>query len=103
MKNGFSQAGSSINSVKQRIFIHLLTVILAILFGINNLYSQNQNSIWCFGDSAGMDFRTSPPQTFSTSLDTRGSCVSIADSLGDLLFYANTRATLPGNTTLVWS
>jgi hypothetical protein len=29
--------------------------------------------------------------------------VSVADSSGDLLFYANTRATLPGHTTLVWN
>ena len=56
-------------------------------------YSQNRNSVWCFGDSAGIDFRNvSIPVPISTSLDSRGSCVSISDSLGNLLFYGNTRA-----------
>ena len=36
------------------------------------------------------------PLPIITSLDTRGSCVSIADSLGQLLFYANTRAATAG-------
>ncbi len=67
-------------------------------------FSQNRNSIWCFGDSAGIDFRNvTNPIPVSTSLDTRGSSVSISDSLGNLLFYAYTRATIPGNTTIVRS
>lgn len=66
--------------------------------------AQKENNIWCFGDSAGIDFNDlANPITFATSLDTRGSCVSIADSTGRLLFYANTRATIPGNTTRVWN
>ena len=76
---------------------------LAIIFSALNLFSQNRNNIWCFGDSAGIDFNQSPPVPIVTSLDTRGSCVSIADSVGGLLFYANTRATLIGNTTRIWS
>ena len=67
-------------------------------------YSQKQNNIWCFGDSAGIDFNNvSNPITFSSSLDTRGSCVSIADTNGQLLFYANTRALGPNNTTVVYN
>lgn len=75
-----------------------------LILGSLALSAQKQNSIWCFGDSAGIDFNeTSNVTTFSTSLDSRGSCVSVADSTGQLLFYANTRATLPGNTTQVWN
>ena len=60
---------------------------------ISFITAQSRNSIWCFGDSAGIDFRNiSMPVPISTSLDSRGSCVSISDSVGNLLFYANTRA-----------
>jgi hypothetical protein len=59
--------------------------------------AQFRNNIWCFGDSAGIDFSNlNNPIPISTSLDTRGSCVSISDSLGNLLFYANTRAGVVG-------
>ncbi len=67
-------------------------------------FSQKENNIWCFGDSAGINFAdTANPVTFSSSLDTRGSCVSIADSAGNLLFYANTRAGIANHSTLVWN
>jgi hypothetical protein len=65
--------------------------------------AQFKNSIWCFGDSSGIDFsNVLVPIPFITSLDTRGTAVSIADSINNLLFYANTRAGLAGNTALVW-
>lgn len=52
--------------------------------------SQNRNSIWCFGDSAGIDFRNvSMPVPITTGFDTRGTCASVSDSLGNLLFYSN--------------
>ena len=77
--------------------------ISLVLFSFLNLYSQKRNNIWCFGDSTGIDFNQTPSVPIVTSLDTRGSCVSVADSMGSLLFYANTRAGLIGNTTRVWS
>ena len=49
------------------------------------------NSIWIFGDSAGIDFRnTAIPIPISSSIDSRGSCVSISDSSGNLKLYAAT-------------
>ena len=52
--------------------------------------AQNRNSIWCFGDSAGVDFNNpNIPLTFASGMDGAGSCGSIADSNGNLLFYAN--------------
>ena len=74
--------------------------ILIISF---SCFAQKRNNVWCFGDSSGIDFNQSVPVPIATSLDTRGSCVSISDSVGNMLFYANTRATLSGNTTRVWS
>lgn len=67
-----------------------------------NALCQKRNAIWCFGDSAGIDFNnlTNPTPLF-TGLDTRGSCVSIADTNGTLLFYAQTRATFGYRTTQV--
>ncbi|MEI2757816.1 MAG: hypothetical protein V9G42_00130, partial [Bacteroidia bacterium] len=66
-------------------------------------FSQNKNSVWCFGDSAGIDFNIpSNPVPIATGLRTRGSCVSIADVSGNLLFYANTRAASGTYSTLVY-
>lgn len=61
------------------------------------------NSIWCFGDSAGIDF-SSPnnPIAFKSSIKSRGSCASIANSAGRLLFYAHTRASIVGNSGLIY-
>jgi hypothetical protein len=50
--------------------------------------AQFKNNIWCFGDSAGIDFTSGFPSPISSSIRSRGGVVSIADSLGNLLFYA---------------
>jgi hypothetical protein len=56
-----------------------------------NAGAQKRNYIWCFGDSAGIDFNNlSNPTTFQSGMDCRGSCCAIADSSGNLLFYAST-------------
>jgi hypothetical protein len=66
---------------------------LIFICGSSNLFSQSRNNIWCFGDSAGIDFNSlnSPIPKFSF-VDGRGSCVSIADSSGQLLWYAYTKS-----------
>lgn len=52
---------------------------------------QGRNSIWCFGDSAGIDFRnTSNPVTFTSGMNSVGTCATISDSHGDLIFYCST-------------
>jgi len=79
----------------------LLIILIVLLSEL--VYAQNQNSIWCFGDSAGIDFNIpSNPVPIATGLRTRGSCVSIADVSGNLLFYANTRAASGTYSTLVY-
>ena len=94
-----------INILKQDGFFHpVYAFILILLLFSFSVQSQKQNNIWCFGDSAGIDFNNlSNPVTFSSSLDTRGSCVSIADTNGQLLFYANTVASSGVNTTKIWN
>ena len=67
-----------------------------------SVFSQNRNNIWCFGDSAGINFANkSNPSTIISSAKSRGSCASICDTNSNILLYAYTRATVNGNTTLV--
>ena len=65
--------------------------------------AQNQNSIWCFGDSSGINFGIpTTPFPFISSVNGRGSCTSISNGAGVLAFYSNTRTGLSGNTARVW-
>jgi Secretion system C-terminal sorting domain len=60
------------------------------IFVITSLYtySQNRNSVWVFGDSAGDDFiNVNNPLPYNSVMDGRGSCASISDTNGNLLFY----------------
>ncbi|MBK9413038.1 MAG: hypothetical protein IPN61_06355 [Bacteroidetes bacterium] len=63
-----------------------ILIILFLTLNYFSLYSQKQGNIWCFGDSAGIDFNQSPPTTFTSSVRNRGSCCSIADTSGSLYF-----------------
>ena len=66
--------------------------------------AQNENSSWCFGDSAGIDFKNvNNPQPFNTSVQSRGSCGSISDSLGNLLFYAFNKTVCPDTSTFIFT
>jgi len=65
---------------------------------------QGRNSVWVFGDSAGIDFSNlANPVPIATGMDGRGSCVSISDSTGNLLFYAFSRAISSHITTRVYN
>jgi hypothetical protein len=68
-------------------------ILLFLLFFSLKSFAQNQNTRWIFGDSAGIDFsNTLNPVPITSGMDSRGSCVSIADSNGNLRLYA---ATMP--------
>ncbi|MEP7169445.1 MAG: T9SS type A sorting domain-containing protein, partial [Bacteroidota bacterium] len=79
--------------------------IAAIIFCSFQSYAQKRGNVWCFGDSAGINFNNaSNPIPIATGLRTRGSCASISDTSGQLLFYANDRTNTPGDyTTLVYN
>src|SRR6185295_17827309 len=52
------------------------------------VFAQQQNYNWCFGDSAGIDFNNlGNPVAFQSAVNARGSCASVSDSLGNLLLY----------------
>ncbi|MBL0340419.1 MAG: T9SS type A sorting domain-containing protein [Bacteroidetes bacterium] len=75
----------------------LVLKLCILLLGPQTSFAQNRNNIWCFGDSAGIDFNdTTNPFPINTSLVTRGSCASISDTSGNLLFYCSTRSGWPG-------
>ncbi len=76
--------------------------VILILLLPEHLMAQ-RNNIWCFGDSAALDFSSGLPVPGVSSLDTRGTCISIADTNSILLFYGNTRAATAGNTSLIWN
>src|SRR5687767_2674588 len=53
-------------------------------------YAQFSNAIWCFGDSSGIDFNDlANPIPIVSWADSRGSCGSISDTSGVLLFYSS--------------
>jgi len=76
-------------------------LVFSLLFISNFSYAQLRNANWCFGDSAGINFTSGNPIPFASGMDGRGSCASISDSSGQLLFYSYTRAGVAGNTTKV--
>ncbi|MBL0072490.1 MAG: T9SS type A sorting domain-containing protein [Bacteroidetes bacterium] len=84
---------------------HTFIIILFTLFSIiykTPAFSQSQNSSWALGDSAGVDFSNiSNPQIFKTSVVSRGSCVSVADTIGNLVFYAFTSTFSSDSSTVV--
>ena len=51
--------------------------------------AQFTNLNWTFGDSCGIKFNANGIDSiYRTSVNARGSCATISDSLGNLLFYA---------------
>ena len=64
---------------------------IAVLFSCHLFcIAQKRNYIWTFGDSSGINFSNlSNPVAFPSGMDSRGSCTSISDSNGILLFYAS--------------
>ena len=66
-----------------------IVIFLWMLLSVVNCVGQNRNNIWCFGDSAGIDFNNGAVPIIS-SLNTRGSCVSYCDTSGQLKLYAST-------------
>jgi hypothetical protein len=78
--------------------------IFFIISTLNTALGQNQNSIWCFGDSAGIDFSNiANPVSFFSGMDGRGSCSSIADTSGNLLFYCFSTLSSIDSATLVYN
>ncbi len=80
-----------------------ITSIVLLLFSIiSPCIAQKRGAVWCFGDSALVDFSdTTNIVTGHSAVKSRGSCVSISDSVGNLVVYSYTRAGVNHNTTLL--
>jgi hypothetical protein len=63
-------------------------VILILFFIPCICFAQKRGAVWCFGDSALVDFSdTSNIITGKSRIISRGSCATLCDSSGQLLFY----------------
>ncbi|CAN5474412.1 hypothetical protein BH11BAC2_BH11BAC2_10370 [soil metagenome] len=70
-----------------RIVFYLFLLLLSV--NCSKVHGQFTDRYWCFGDSAGIDFSNlSNPVPGHSILRVRGTCASICDSVGNLLFYA---------------
>lgn len=67
--------------------------LLIITFFLSiNTYGQKEMSKWFFGYYAGLDFMCNPPMPLSGNINKfipEEGCSSIADSVGNLLFYTD--------------
>ncbi|MBK9423808.1 MAG: T9SS type A sorting domain-containing protein [Bacteroidetes bacterium] len=85
-----------------KLFRPLFLVIVFSIIACGLVNAQKRNAIWCFGDSALVDFSdVSNIVTGTSTVKSRGSCVSISDLVGNLIMYAFTRAGVNNNTTLL--
>lgn len=84
--------------MKKTLLAKLLLVII-----LNSAQAQYNSSLWCFGDSAGIDFNGVVPIPFHSGMVGRGSCGSVADSTGILQFYAFTREGIGNFSTQVFT
>ncbi|MEI6436452.1 MAG: PKD domain-containing protein, partial [Bacteroidota bacterium] len=67
--------------------IKLITGLLILLPFLG--FSQGEFNKWYFGVNAGIDFNTIPPSGLPAgAMNTMHASVSVADSLGNLLFYS---------------
>jgi hypothetical protein len=68
----------------------LLLSISLLLFSTLFSNAQYTNLNWAFGDSCGMRFNPAigVDSFYTTAMKSRGTCATISDSVGNLLFYA---------------
>ena len=65
-------------------------LIPALLFFFAfSIYAQKEANIWYFGENAGLDFSTNPPNDIVGSLSTDEGSASISNANGDLQFYTD--------------
>lgn len=69
----------------KRIFV----LLFCFLF-VSTSFAQKQGNVWVFGDGAGLNFNGGdPPVPITSNFSRYGSCASICDANGTLLFYTD--------------
>lgn len=79
----------------------LLLLIFGTYYSSLNAQHYNQeerflkaNSVWVFGERAGLDFNGGRPDTIHTSIVSAEGSASVSDSTGQLLFYLGSHGTV---------
>ncbi|MDQ3051824.1 MAG: T9SS type A sorting domain-containing protein [Bacteroidota bacterium] len=79
-----------------------IILFLSLLITFQFTHAQKRGAVWCFGDSALVDFSDILNiSTGHSTVKSRGTCVSISDTSGQLVLYAFTRAGVNGNSASV--
>lgn len=65
----------------------ILCFITSVLFFSNTAQAQNENNVWAFGDSIGLDFNSGAPSLITTGMLFGESGASVSNNAGRLLFY----------------
>ncbi len=77
----------------------LFLLLFFIRIFSSDVHAQFTDRYWAFGDSAAINFKNlSNPQPANSILRVRGTCASICDSTGDLLFYCGSPYVYQWNT-----
>ncbi len=83
--------------VKKKIRTKILLLLISILLGSTNSYSQNQTNHWIFGSDWHLDFGTGNPQivseywTFYSNYTNYYASSVMSNENGTLLFYTNSK------------
>ncbi len=69
---------------------HILFTLFIYLIFIYNLFSQNENKNWFFGEEIGLSFNQGAPQVVNGKVFAREGCSVMSDpTTGKLLFYTD--------------
>lgn len=70
--------------------MRFIITTLLILISSSLLKAQSENNIWYFGEYAGLDFNSEPPEPLTNgALNTIEGCAAISTSSGAILFYTD--------------
>ncbi|MGY8910452.1 MAG: hypothetical protein ACKVIG_11405 [Flavobacteriales bacterium] len=65
-----------------------LFLVLIIFFTLN-IFSQKEANFWFFGENAGLNFSSNPPNSLNGGLSTDEGSASISNANGELQFYTD--------------
>lgn len=78
-----------------------LTLVLVLYCCVAWGQEYDYNKVWAFGDSAGINFNTSPPTGITTAIPGYEGTASVSAPNGQLLFYTEGRSVWSSNHVLM--
>jgi hypothetical protein len=82
----FVEVSGKVKTLKQAVLVFLFSSLFTVTCSLS--FGQFTDRYWTFGDSSGIDFANLiSPQASHSILRVQGSCFSICESSGNLLFY----------------